>query len=129
MNGRFLLDTNIVIALFANETSVIANIRVAQAVFIPSIVIGELYFGAYRSSKIEANLKRVSELASYSLVLNCDADTAQQYGRIKDLLRQAGHPIPENDIWIAALGVQHGLTVVSRDEHFDEVPGIAVEKW
>ena len=129
MNGRFLLDTNIVIALFANEPSVTENLRLAQAVFVPSIVIGELYFGAYRSGRVEANLQRVSEFASYANILNCDIDTAREYGRIKDLLRQAGRPIPENDIWIAAIGLQHDLTVISRDVHFDEIVGLIIEKW
>jgi predicted nucleic acid-binding protein len=50
MNGRYLLDTNIVIALFANDAAVIDHLRLAQAIFIPSIVVGELYFGAYRST-------------------------------------------------------------------------------
>jgi len=129
MNGRYLLDTNIVIALFANEPAAIDNLRIAEAVFVPSIVIGELYFGAYRSSRVEANLKEVEEFATYAQVLSCDAETAQHYGRIKDNLRQAGHPIPENDISIAATGLQYDLTVISRDVHFDEVVGLTVEKW
>ena len=129
MNGKALLDTNIVIALIANEASIVDKIRLVEAVFIPSIVIGELYFGAYRSSRVDANIKRVSELAASAQVLNCDADTAQYYGRIKEDLRKAGRPIPENDIWIAAIGMQHELTVVSRDVHFNEVVGLAIESW
>ena len=129
MNGKYLLDTNIVIALFADEPSVVDRLRIAPTVFVPSIVIGELYFGAYRSSLVEANLRRVEEFATFVQVLNCDAETAKEYGRIKDNLRQAGHPIPENDIWISAIGSQNDLTVVSRDEHFNEVAGLIVEKW
>jgi len=129
MNGKYLLDTNIVIALFASEQSVVDNLRIAQSVFIPSIVIGELYFGAYRSNRVEANLERVEEFASYAKILDCDAETAKEYGRIKNQLRQSGHPIPENDVWISALGLQYDLVVVSRDEHFDEVAGLSVEKW
>ena len=129
MNGKALLDTNIVIALIANEASIVDKIRLVEAVFIPSIVIGELYFGAYRSSRVDANIKRVSELAASAQVLNCDADTAQYYGRIKEDLRKAGRPIPENDIWIAAIGMQHELTMVSRDVHFNEVVGLDIESW
>ena len=129
MNGKALLDTNIVIALIANEASIVDKIRLFEAVFIPSIVIGELYFGAYRSSRVDANIKRVSELAASAQVLNCDADTAQYYGRIKEDLRKAGRPIPENDIWIAAIGMQHELTMVSRDVHFNEVVGLDIESW
>ncbi len=129
MNGRYLLDTNIVIALFANEPAVTDNLRIAQAVFIPGIVIGELYFGAYRSSRVETNLRRIEEFAQYAHVLSCDIETAQEYGRIKNILREAGRPIPENDIWIAAVASQHDLIVVSRDVHFDEVAGLTIEKW
>lgn len=129
MNGRFLLDTNIVIALFAGEETVIDHLRISQAVFIPSIVIGELYYGAYRSARVEENFRRIDEFSSFVEVLPCDAQTAKEYGRIKNMLRQAGHPIPENDIWIAAIALQHDLSVVSRDTHFREVPVLSVEKW
>jgi len=61
--------------------------------------------------------------------VGCDAVTAQQYGRIKNDLRAKGRPIPENDIWIAAVAVQHGLTVVSRDDHFTEVTDLLCEVW
>jgi tRNA(fMet)-specific endonuclease VapC len=48
---------------------------------------------------------------------------------IKNLLRQKGHPIPENDIWIAASARQHGLTLVTRDGHFGYVEDLITERW
>jgi tRNA(fMet)-specific endonuclease VapC len=57
----------------------------------------------------------------------CDAATAREYGRIKEILRAKGKPIPENDIWIAAMAVQHGLTLATRDQHFGEVPNLVVD--
>ncbi len=54
-------------------------------------------------------------------VADVDLDTAAYYARLRDELRTAGRPIPSNDTWIAALAVQHGPPVVSRDEHFDQV--------
>jgi tRNA(fMet)-specific endonuclease VapC len=126
MNGRYLLDTNIVIALFANEQNVINNIRISQEVFIPSIVIGELYFGAYRSSRADANIKRIEEFASYARVLNCDAKTAKEYGHIKDGLRQAGHPIPENDIDEPRDRI---LMFFASVNSFFEVINLVVENW
>ena len=129
MSGRYLLDTNIVIALFANDAAVVEQIREADEVFIPSVVIGELYYGARRSGRVEANLKRVDELAAESMVLSCDIGSAQRYGEIKDELRKKGHPIPENDIWVAALALQHDLTLVSRDEHFDQMQSVRAEAW
>jgi len=120
MSGRFLLDTNIVIALFAGEVDIQEHLKQAEEVFVPSIVLGELYFGARKSGRIKENLARIDEFAFSSSVLGCDTDTAREYGAIKDMLRMKGRPIPENDVWIAAIARQYGLVLVSRDTHFDE---------
>jgi len=63
------------------------------------------------------------------VILGCDAETARRYGEIKFGLQQKGRPISENDIWIAAIAVQHELTLASRDGHFAEVEGLQVEVW
>jgi len=60
-------------------------------------------------------------------VLPCDTDTASIYGMIKKRLFEKGKPIPENDIWIAAVAYQHGLTVISRDDHSSEVENLKFE--
>ena len=129
MSGRFLLDTNIVIAIFAEEPAVLERVTAAEEVFVPAVVLGELYYGARKSARSEMNIARIDEFAAAAAVLGCDASTAQQYGRIKNDLRATGRPIPENDIWIAAVAVQHGLSVVSRDDHFDEVKDLPREVW
>jgi len=77
MNGRFLLDTNIIIALFAQEPSVQERLEQAEEVFVPSVVLGELYFGARKSTRVEENLARVDELAASSAVLVCNTETAR----------------------------------------------------
>lgn len=129
MNGEFLLDTNIVIALTVRDTAVLERLESDVIVFLPSIVLGELFFGAYRSGRVEENLERVADLAASNTILACYGSTARHYGRIKNQLREAGRPIPENDIWICALALQHGLSVASRDTHFREVEGIHLETW
>jgi tRNA(fMet)-specific endonuclease VapC len=63
------------------------------------------------------------------VVLGCDVGSAQRYGEIKDQLSKKGRPIPENDIWVAAVALQYDLTLVSRDEHFGLVPGLRAEAW
>ena len=127
--GRFLLDTNIVIALFAREAAVQQRLAEASEVFVPSIVLGELYYGARKSTRVTENLARIDEFVASSAVLPCDTATAQQYGDIKNKLRAKGRPIPENDIWIAAIAMQYQLTLVARDGHFHEVDGLQVEAW
>lgn len=129
MSGKYLLDTNIVIALFAGEVAVTTRLEEIEEVFIPSIVIGELYYGAHKSSRVKDNLARIDEFAARNVVLNCDSETARYYGQVKDGLRQKGRPIPENDVWIAALALQHGLTLISRDSHLEAVEGLGFQMW
>jgi tRNA(fMet)-specific endonuclease VapC len=129
MTGRYLLDTNVVIALFAGEVAVTDRLSDAEEVFVPTIVLGELYYGAHKSQRPQENLARIEECAARSVVLGCDSETARRYGRMKNRLRQKGRPIPENDIWIAAIARQHDLTLVARDTHFGEVDGLKVEAW
>jgi tRNA(fMet)-specific endonuclease VapC len=129
MNGRFALDTNIVVALWSDDPAVKQRFAEAGETFIPSIVLGELYFGAVKSFRSKANLARVDDFAATNNVLPCDAVTAQHYGRIRATLRSKGRPIPDNDIWIASLARQFGPTLVTRDDHFQEVEGLSVEPW
>ena len=117
----YLLDTNIIIAFFAQETTTLDRIRSAyhnDTVYIPSVVLGELYYGALKSAKVHDNVARVDDLAGRGYIIDCDSITARYYGSIKDELRQVGKPIPDNDIWIAAIAKQRTLTLVTRDAHF-----------
>ena len=129
MAGRFLLDTNIVIALFAQDAGVLERLAEAEEVFLPSVVLGELYYGARKSAKTEANVSRVDELAGRSSVLVCDGETARHDGEVKNFLRAKGRPLPENDVWVAAIALQHGLILVTPDAHFDEIADLAVVAW
>jgi tRNA(fMet)-specific endonuclease VapC len=120
MNGKdCLLDTNIVIGLFANESSIKEKIKSFSGnIFIPSIVLGELFYGAEQSTRKDYNRRKIEKLAEASL-----------YGKIKNQLRIKGTPIPENDIWIAALADQHQLILVTRDKYFNSVETISIEAW
>lgn len=129
MAGIYLLDTNSAIALSAGDAALLTRIQDAEEVFVPAIVLGELYFGAQKSSRMQENLRRVDTLAAGWAVLNCDRLTARHYGRIKQQLRAKGRPIPDNDIWIAAVALQHGLPLLTRDRHFSEVDDLTVEAW
>jgi tRNA(fMet)-specific endonuclease VapC len=92
-------------------------------------VLGELYYGARKSARTAENVERVAAFAAAAAVLSCDAATAALCGELKAQLRAQGTPIPENDLWIAALARQHELTLVSRDAHFGAVRGLAVVSW
>ena len=128
MTGRYLLDTNIVIALFKGESSVEERLAEVEA-FTTWTVLGELYFGAHRSTRFNENVARVDDFAQTITILGCDRDTALQYGSIKEHLRAQGKPIPENDIWIAAVTRRNALTLVSRDSHFEAIADLDLVQW
>ena len=121
LNGRYLLDTNIVIALFAKDAAVHEHLMRAEQVYLSAIVLGELFYGVERSAHVEENRTRVETFASGVTALACDAQTARTYGEIKDRLRAKGRPIPENDIWIAATAARVGALVLTADAHFEKI--------
>ena len=129
MNGRYLLDTNIIISLFAKDSQIHNRLSMAEEVFVPCVAVGELYFGAYKSVKPEENLARVEEFALNNTVLPCDTGIAKKYGDIKSRLKEKGLPVPDNDIWIAAIAQQYALTLITRDSHFEAIENLRSETW
>lgn len=128
-SGKYLLDTNIVIAMFAGEQAIQDKRQNADRVFLPSPVVGELCYGARKSSRPIENLTKVNRLIQDLEVIPCNLESAQRYGIIKNQLRRKGRLIPDNDIWIAAIAIQRGLILVTRDAHFDEVESLQTERW
>ncbi len=129
MSGRFLLDTNAAISYGAKEMSIVKIIDDADEVFIPSIVLGELFYGAENSGRVEANRREVETLALSGAVLDCDIGTAREYGRIRRQQHVKGRFIPQNDSWIAAIALQHKLTLLTKDAHFNDVDGLSLQGW
>lgn len=127
MAGRLVLDTNIVIAHIHGDPAIAEMLRRFEEVLIPSVVLGELYYGAYRSAQAPQNLQRVDALIADCPVLVCDDVTAKLYGEIKKNLMAKGRPVPDNDIWIAATALQHGAALATRDRHFDEIGDLKIE--
>lgn len=129
MPGEYLLDTSVVIPLFRGEKSVQERLEQAERVFLSAVVLGELHYGAEGSDRPAEQLDEIRAFAGICTPLTCDAETAEQYGRIKHSLRRRGRPIPENDLWIAATAIQHALVLITRDDHFHEVEGLKTERW
>jgi len=127
--GKVLLDTTIIIALFNADQAVVSALSDTQEVFAPVIAIGELFYGALKSGQTERNLEKIREFARANTVIPVTAQTGEAYGRIKNRLRERGRPIPENDIWIAAIALQHDLDLATRDTHFQEVEGLRFQRW
>ena len=124
-----ILDTNAMSAFFEGVPAVCESVGKADAVRVPSIVLGEYRFGMSGSrmrAELEAKLGRLQRLAG---VLVVDGETALHYAKIRRELKDAGTPIPENDLWIAALVRQHGDELLSGDAHFHNVAGIVRIGW
>ena len=128
-SGRFLLDTNIVIALLEGDEGVLSNLDHAAEVLVPVIVLGELFFGAAKSGRPSENTTKVERFAAGRSILSCDLHVAREYGRLKQHLHEKGRPLPENDIWIAATAKCHDLVLVTRDRHFREVDDLSLASW
>lgn len=127
--NRFLLNTNAIIALQRENGALKALLAPASDVFLPVIAVGELYFGAYKSQRVEEIRRAVASFIANRVVLKVDTDTTDVFGQVKQQLRAKGRPIPENDIWIAALAIQYDLTLVSNDEHFSELGNLTWRSW
>jgi len=127
--GKLALDTNAVIAYREGISDVCKLVDDADVIILPVTVIGELLYGALNSTKIKNNEKFVHQFAGYSLVMQIDESVAARYARVRLDLKRRGNPIPENDIWIAAVCLVLEVPLISRDDHFKLVPGLNVISW
>lgn len=127
MGGEILLDTNVVVAIMQRDQPAMIRIAAASEVFVSIVTVGELYFGALKSKRQAENIQAVDEIIGRIAVLDCNTDTAQTYAGIKFQLQSKGKPIPENDLWIAALARQYDLVLLTRDKHFQNIENVAVE--
>jgi tRNA(fMet)-specific endonuclease VapC len=127
MPGEVLVDTNVIIAVFKSQPAILDRLKSAAEIYLSSVTVGELIFGALKSTNQASNLKRIDELIENAVVLACDTETARCYAGIKHELKQRGQPIPDNDLWIAALAVQHNLVLLTFDKHFGEISQLSVE--
>ena len=123
---RILLDTNAYGAFMGGDERVLDVLAEAETVFLSAVVIGELeagFRGGSRPRENRAQLKSFREKSTVR-VLEVTAETAEVFGEIKHALKDAGTPIPLNDVWIAAQATETGSVVVTYDTHYRRVAGI-----
>lgn len=128
---RYLLDSNAVIAAL-NDPGGSLSLRLRATppgdVGISAVVMHELYFGAFRSQRQEANLARVDALRFE--VLPLDVEDARHGGEIRALLAARGTPIGAYDVLIAGQARARGLVLVTRNlREFERVSGLVIENW
>jgi len=129
MSGEYLFDTNIVIALFGGTEEIVKQLTPDKIMYLPSVALGELWYGVERSAHRSENTIRLERFAQEFHVLNCDTEVAREYGVIRNELKLKGKPIPINDVWIAATARHHALTLVTRDDHFTNIDRLTVTRW
>jgi len=122
--NKCLLDTSVIIHTFKNNADIKARLSTFSEIFVPSIAAGELFYGAYCSANIKKHLDQSHKFLQNYAILIPDLATADLYGSIKAALKYKGKPIPENDIWIAAIAVQYELPLFTSDKHFKEIENI-----
>lgn len=123
-NREYALDTNIIIDLFKGNREIADKINQAKNIYLPIPALGELYLGAENSIRKQHHLQQINRLLELVQLLNTSRKTAQIYSIIKTHLKRQGKPIPENDIWIAALAREYNLPIVTKDNHFTYIPDL-----
>ncbi|MBU6401446.1 MAG: type II toxin-antitoxin system VapC family toxin [Verrucomicrobia bacterium] len=125
-----ILDTNAISAFADGEPGLLKEIReMALALYLPVVALGEFRYGLTSSRQRAARARWLDELETNCAVLEITSETSRVYAEIRHELRVLGRPIPENDIWIAALARCHRLPVLSIDRHFDQVSGLRRVGW
>ncbi len=124
-----LLDTNALSAWAEQDVGLFRVLPPDRPWYISSIVLGEYRFGLVKSRRREALERWLESVEAFCVLLLPDAMTARRYAVLRDETSRAGHIMPYHDLWIAALADQHGLPIISRDAHFDSIPGIRRVGW
>jgi len=128
-NGKLAVDTNAVIAYRQGTPDVCSLIEGADIIILPVIVFGELLFGAANSTRPQENEQATRKFLAQSVLVLIDESIVTCYAHMRLELKKKGRPLPENDIWIAAICLELGVPLLSRDSHFDHVPNLRVVNW
>ncbi len=121
---RVALDTNRLTDLFQGDAELAKWLATCDEVWIPLFVLGEIkagFRGGAQHGRNEVLLRKFLTKATVEVLIP-SLETADHYAQLFGQLRRAGSPIPDNDLWIAALALEHNLLLVTRDQHFERIP-------
>ena len=123
---RLVLDTSAYSRFRAGHPTVLDLLATADVVVLPVTVLGELEAGFALGRRALENRTTLARFLGepFVVTLVTTPDVAHRYGQIFAKLRQAGTPIPTNDIWIAAATIDAGAQLLTFDSHFQQVPGL-----
>ena len=123
---RLLIDTNRFLDFCAGDEEVLETFETASRLVIPFVVLAEIQIGAQLARKGETQSRILQELLNQPgvHVAHSTDSTALHYATLYARLRKKGIPIPTNDLWIAALALEHHLILYTRDAHFELIPSV-----
>jgi len=121
---RVALDTSRLTDLFQGDTALGEWLGACEEIWIPLVVLAEIKAGFYGGAQQHRNEVLLQKLLAKTTVgvLLPNRETAEHYARLFVQLKRAGTPIPDNDLWIAALALEHDLLLITRDQHFQYIP-------
>jgi tRNA(fMet)-specific endonuclease VapC len=124
-----LLDTPADPALRRGHQGILDVMRRLATVAVPAVALGELYSGFRAGHRWAENTAQLAQFLSKPSVrvLNITEETALRYAEVDVYLRKKGRPIPRNDVWIAAVALEHGLQLLTMDGHFREIPLLLIQ--
>ena len=123
------MDTSAYSALGRGNQAVLDVMRDSEMIAVPAIVLGELHSEFRAGTRWKENSEHLAHfLRKPSVrVLPVTEETALPYAEIDVYLREKGRPIPRNDVWIAAVALEHGLQLLTLDAHFREIPLLLIQ--
>jgi tRNA(fMet)-specific endonuclease VapC len=124
MEVRVALDTTRLTDLFQGDSDLAESLASCEEVWIPLIVLAEIkagFYGGTQRGRNEALLQRLLAKPTVGVLLPA-RETVEHYARLFVQLKRAGTPVPDNDLWIAALALEHDLVLITRDQHFEKIP-------
>lgn len=126
---RVAIDTNRLTDLLRGDAKLAEHLGLCDEVWVPLVVLGEMkagFLGGTQWRRNEILLNQFLTKPTVSILLP-GRETAEHYAKIFLQLKRAGTPVPDNDLWIAALVLEHDLTLITRDRHFERIPQLTWE--
>ncbi len=123
---RVALDTNRITDVFRGDAKLAEQLGTSEEVWIPLFALGEIkagFQGGTQQRRNEALLNKLLAKPTVRVLLP-GRETAEHYARIFVQLKRAATPVPDNDLWIAALVLEHDLVLITRDRHFERIPQV-----
>ena len=128
----YLIDTDIMIYNLKGNEMVRQNLRnhFNDPIQISSVTLMELYYGAFKSRKVESNLAKVRKIENSLEIIPINNDQVELFGMLKVKLEKTGTPLDDFDLILAATALSHNLILVTNNErYFSRIEGLKIENW